>query len=66
VKVYIHENMFIVIENSVKARLDKEPSTGVGLENIRNRYLHLTGKNIVLKQEHGKFSVMLPLFEKSI
>jgi two-component system, LytTR family, sensor kinase len=66
VKVYIHENMFIVIENSVKARLDKEPSTGVGLENIRNRYLHLTGKNIVLKQEHGKFSVMLPLFENSI
>jgi two-component system LytT family sensor kinase len=66
VKVYIQDNLSIVIENTIKAKLDKEPSTGVGLENIRNRYLHLTGKNISVKQENGKFSVMLPLFEKSI
>ena len=66
VKVYIHENQFIVIENTVKAKIDKDPSTGVGLENIHNRYLHLAGKNIVVKQENGKFVVMLPLFEKAI
>jgi len=66
VKVYTLDNLFIVIENTIKAKLDKEPSTGVGLENIRNRYLHLTGKNISVKQENGKFTVMLPLFEKSI
>jgi sensor histidine kinase YesM len=66
VKVSMQENQFIVIENTVKAKLDKEPSTGVGLDNIRNRYLHLTGKNISVKQENGKFTVMLPLFEKSI
>lgn len=66
VKVYVNDNQFIVIENSVRAKLDKEPSTGIGLENIRNRYLHLTGKNIQVKQENGKFIVMLPLFEKSI
>jgi hypothetical protein len=66
VKVYIHENQFIVIENTVKAKIDKDPSTGVGLENIHNRYFHLAGKNIVVKQENGKFVVMLPLFEKAI
>jgi len=66
VKVYMHDNQFVVIENTIKIKLDKEPSTGVGLENIRNRYLHLTGKNILVKQEHGKFMVLLPLFEKSI
>jgi len=66
VKVFIHEHLFIVIENTIKAKLDKEPSTGIGLDNIRNRYLHLTGKNIQVKQANGKFSVMLPLFEKSI
>jgi len=66
VKVFVRDNQFIVIENSVKAKLDKEPSTGIGLENIRNRYLHLTGKTIQVKQENGKFIVMLPLFEKSI
>jgi sensor histidine kinase YesM len=66
VKVFIHENLVIVIENTVKAKLEKEPSTGIGLENIRNRYLHLTGKDISVKKENGKFTVMLPLFEKSI
>ncbi len=66
VKVFVHDNQFVVIENTVKAKLDREPSTGVGLDNIRNRYLHLTGKNIQVKQENGKFMVMLPLFEKSI
>lgn len=66
VRVYVHESIFIVIENTVKVKIDKDPSTGVGLDNIRNRYLHLTGKNIVVKQENGKFVVMLPLFEKSI
>jgi len=66
VKVYVQDNLFIVIENTLKAKLEKEPSTGVGLENIRNRYLHLTGKNFVVKQEDGKFIVMLPLFEKPV
>jgi two-component system, LytTR family, sensor kinase len=66
VKVFVQSDLFIVIENTMKAKLEKEPSTGVGLENIQNRYLHLTGKNIVVKQEHGKFMVLLPLFEKSI
>jgi sensor histidine kinase YesM len=66
VKVYMQDSLFVVIENTVKAKIDKDPSTGVGLDNIRKRYLHLTGKDIVVKQENGKFVVMLPLFEKSI
>lgn len=66
VKIYVYDSQFVIIENSVMAKIDKEPSTGIGLENIRNRYLHLTGKNIQVKQDGGKFIVMLPLFEKSI
>lgn len=66
VRVFMQDSLFIVIENTVKAKIDKDPSTGVGLENIRNRYFHLTGKDILVKQENGKFVVMLPLFEKSI
>ncbi len=65
VKVYVNDLVYLVIENTMKARMDKDPSTGVGLGNIRNRYLHLSGKNIIVKQEQGKFTVMLPLFEKS-
>ena len=66
VKVYVSDDRQIVIENSITPKIDKEPSTGVGLENIRNRYLHLTGKDITVKIENDRFIVMLPLFEKSI
>ena len=66
IKVYISDDGYMVIENTIKAKIDKDPSTGVGLANIQSRYLHITGKNIVVKQENGKFMVLLPLFEKSI
>jgi two-component system, LytTR family, sensor kinase len=66
VNVYVNENNFLVIENTMKAKIDKDPSTGVGISNINARYLHLSGKSIVVKQENGRFVVMLPLFEKPI
>ena len=66
VKVYVSPDKYLVVENNLKSKIDKEPSTGVGLENIRNRYMFLTGKDIIVKQVSGRFVVMLPLFEKSI
>lgn len=66
VKVYIAGNNFLVVENNIQPKLEQEPSTGVGLENIRNRYLYLSGKEVIVKQEEGLFTVMLPLFEKQL
>lgn len=66
VKIFIDENKHIVIENTFKEKIDKETSTGVGLENIANRYIYLTGKNVQIKKEGEKFVVILPLFEKPI
>ncbi len=62
IRVFIFDNEYIVVENTIKPKIDQEPSTGVGLDNIRNRYLHLTGKDILIKSENDKFIVMLPLF----
>ncbi len=66
VNVSISDNKYIVVENTIKTKIDLEPSTGVGLENIKNRYLHLTGKDILISRDNGKFIVMLPLFENSL
>ena len=66
VLVYVEKGQYLVVENMVQPKMDKEPSTGVGLENIRNRYLYLSNKEVIVKQDHDKFIVMLPLFEKSI
>jgi hypothetical protein len=66
VNVFVADGQYLVVENTIQPKMDKEPSTGVGLENIRSRYLYLSNKEVIVKQEHGKFTVMLPLFEKSI
>ena len=62
VKVFTEANAFLVIQNNIQARLDREPSTGVGLENIRSRYHHLCGKEIAVSSEQNMFTVKLPFF----
>jgi len=64
VKVYVAEDSWLVVENNIQPKIDKEPSTGVGLANIRDRYLFLSGKEVIVKQKDNKFVVMLPLFER--
>jgi len=64
VKVYISDHKFLVVENNIQPKIEKEPSTGVGLENIRNRYLYLTGKEISIQNHNNLFIVKLPLFER--
>jgi Histidine kinase len=36
-------------------------SSGIGLENLVNRYRLITGKNVVIENLHGEFNVLLPL-----
>lgn len=64
IDITIDDKKFLVVENVMKAKLDREPSTGIGLENIRNRYIYLAGREILVRKENGKFTVKLPLFEK--
>ena len=66
VKIFVEDNEYLVIENNISPKIEKEPSTGVGLENVRNRYLYLTGKVVIVKNENGAFIVKLPLFEKEL
>ena len=55
------EDEFLVIENNFQLKLSVEHSTGTGLENIRQRYLQLSEKNILVKQSESNFQVKLPL-----
>lgn len=64
VKVYVADDSWLVVENNIQPKIDKEPSTGVGLANIRDRYLFLSGKEVIVKQKDNQFVVMLPLFER--
>ncbi|MBQ8493911.1 MAG: histidine kinase [Alistipes sp.] len=49
------------IENPKHPKLDIEPSTGIGLENLKSRWQILTGHSIEIVDEAERFVVRMPL-----
>ncbi|MFV8343485.1 sensor histidine kinase [Flavobacterium sp. XS2P39] len=60
IKIYI-DGDYIIIENGIQLKINPETSTGIGLENINQRYLHLLNKKIVITDVNGTFAVKLPI-----
>jgi sensor histidine kinase YesM len=53
----------LIVENNVSSREQNESSTGIGLENIRNRYAMVTDKKIAIEKTEEKFTVTIPLLK---
>jgi len=66
INIYVSDDEYLVVENNLQRKLDKEPSTGVGLENISSRYLHMAAREVIIQEQEDRFIVKLPLFEKQI
>lgn len=60
VRIYTDEK-FLIIENPLQPRDQPEPSTGVGLTNITNRYALLTERPVWYGEQDGLFVVKIPL-----
>lgn len=55
------ENDFIIVDNKIQLKRTKEASAGVGLENIKQRYLHLLDKKVIVEPGDTHFTVKLPV-----
>jgi len=55
------ENDCLVIENGLQPKRTPEASTGLGLENINQRYEHLFDKKITIEVTETTFRVKLPI-----
>jgi ligand-binding sensor domain-containing protein len=51
----------LIVENTLQIRKTSEPSTGMGLANIRSRYEIFSGKEIVIEQTEDLYRISLPL-----
>jgi two-component system, LytTR family, sensor kinase len=51
----------LVVNNNLKKRTIKGKSTGIGLENIRSKYLLLGQNGVQIIEDQKNFSVVLPL-----
>jgi two-component system, LytTR family, sensor kinase len=60
VSIDVQEDYLLVV-NPLQRRPQVEDSTGLGLENIANRYALLTDKPVSIGEEEGKFVIKLPL-----
>ena len=61
--IYIHNDgeEILTVENNVQPKLSIEKNTGKGLQNINDRYLLVSGKQIDITNNGTKFIVKLPL-----
>lgn len=57
----IADEKHINVINNLQRKKNKEPSTGIGITNIRNRYLLLSSREIEIKVTNDFFIVKLPI-----
>ncbi|WP_020538136.1 ligand-binding sensor domain-containing protein [Lewinella cohaerens] len=60
ISIYTEAN-YLVVENAIQPKLTKQPSTGFGLQNIRNRYALLSTLPVKLEQDEKFFRISIPL-----
>ncbi len=64
IRIY-SESDFIVVQNQVQLKRTPEASTGVGLENINQRYTHLLDKKITILPNDTLFTIKLPVIHEN-
>ena len=64
-KITIHkgQNGSLLVSNNLQPKVQKMPSTGTGLVNIRERYHLLTDHQVDIIQTQNTFTVSIPLIE---
>ena len=55
------EGDWVVVRNNLQERTHGQPSTHLGLENIRRQYQDITGSSIVVEKSESEFIVKLPI-----
>ncbi|AKD04991.1 hypothetical protein PKOR_20240 [Pontibacter korlensis] len=64
--IYIsyNDDGYLEVRNNKKAKSISEPSSGIGLKNLRERYMVLSEKDIAIFDTEKYFSVQLPILSK--
>ncbi|QRM89839.1 histidine kinase [Lacinutrix sp. WUR7] len=65
IKIY-EENGNLIVENNLQIKQIVKKSSGVGLNNITQRYQLLTTKKVNINQDANRFAVAIPMLTKQI
>lgn len=61
VHLNITENNYLTVSNNLQARIEPQNQTGIGIQNVKNRYRFFTDKPVEIIRTSTHFTVALPL-----
>jgi two-component system LytT family sensor kinase len=61
IDIHANGNQTLIVSNNLQLRKTGEPSTRIGLQNIRKRYELISGRSIIVSESEKSFEVTLPL-----
>ncbi len=61
IDIHVNGNQTLVVRNNLQPRQAPEPSTQIGLQNIRKRYELISGRGVMIRKTEQDFEVTLPL-----
>jgi hypothetical protein len=64
VEIFCTEDGFLCVRNNLQEKTRKSPSTGLGLQNIRNRYQLISSQPVEIRRTDTHFEVIIPLLSK--
>ena len=59
------EDEMLIVQNNINEKATKEKSEGLGLQNIKNRFLLIADKEVKIETTTSRFIVKLPLIKRS-
>lgn len=66
IKIYEDNQGNLVVENNLQQKQIVKKGSGVGLDNIKQRYQLLTNKKVNINQQAERFAVAIPMLTKQI
>ncbi len=65
IKIY-EDQGDLVVENNLQPKQIVKKGSGVGLDNIKQRYQLLTNRKVIINQQANRFAVAIPMLTKQI
>ena len=66
IKIYEDGHGNLVVENNLQPKQIVKKGSGVGLDNIKQRYQLLTDKKVSINQQANRFAVAIPMLTKQL
>jgi sensor histidine kinase YesM len=63
IKIYLENDDTLIVENNIQKKMNLEPSSKIGLKNLRERILLMMNKPLVIEEGTEKFLVKLPVMK---